>query len=240
MFPENPHTFISVRAGYRGDFVYNRKLQDINHTIDTYSLYCNEGVFTMNFCQCVDIYAFCGSCSQNLDSKYSSSAGTPNYETVNFETKSIWGAGGKITLWCQNWGCNYGTTYLGLDACYEKTVTENSETWLHNDTIVTGGGAAIVPATATYYEWQVACMLGHKVAKVTPYVAIKWSAARASLTGQRDHGSTVTTSLLSATSQRHLGWAVGATFVDWGCVAITAEARFVDEKAATISADIRF
>ncbi len=229
----------SLRAGYRGDFVFDRKLESGrtgfgSGTIDTYSLYTNAGVLTLNLWDRLDIYGVWGATSQDLSTKLQDTAGTASYDEINFETKSIWAVGAKAVLWCWNWGCNCGTTTLGADANYESVSSANAQTWVKNGAVSTH--ATRTTAATRYKEWQVSLGLAHRVALLTPYVAVKWSSAHANAGGRFN----ATSELPGLKSQRHWGWALGTTLVDAGRMTVSGEARFVDEKAATVTAEFRF
>jgi hypothetical protein len=227
----------SIRAGYHGDFVYNRKLKDASHTIDEYALLTNAGVLTLNLWDRIDLYGVAGATAQDLVSKYTNSAGTVRFLDANFETKTLWAVGAKLMLWCWNWGCNCGTSYLGADVNYERVNRANSQSWTDNKTEVIVSATNVTPATTRFYEWQVSFGWAHKIAFLTPYVAVKWSNARAKMTGACNSGAVV---LQNARSQRHFGWALGTTLVAWDRITVSGEARFVDEKAATTTAEFRF
>lgn len=218
----------SLRAGFRGDYVFNRHLtaQNQNGTapIDSYSMFANEGVLTLNLWDRLDIYGLVGAASQNLVSKIDRGAGTDHYQT-DFETKTIWGVGIRATILEGNWGC-CGTSYLGADVNYEGIATANSTTQLYNGA---PDYAANGYSSAHYREWQASVQIGHRIAMLTPYIAAKWSNARVSIPN-----------LPATNANRHWGWALGASLIDAGRMSVTAEARFVDETAMTITGEFRF
>lgn len=210
----------SLRAGFRGDYVFNRHLSGANgQTIDTFSMFANEGVLTLNLWDRLDIYGLVGAASQDVATKVGAA-----FVQANFETKTIWGVGARATILEGNWGC-CGTSYLGADINYEGISTANATTVLVNGSPSFAGTGT----SSRYREWQVSVQVGHRIAMLTPYIAAKWSNAHIN-----------SPNLSSSNSGRHWGYAVGTALVDAGRMSVTAEARFVDETAMTISGEFRF
>ena len=205
----------SLRAGFRGDYVWNRHFNNV----DGFQLFANEGVLTLNMWDRVDLYGVVGAASQNFTTNVS----TGQYDTADYETSTIWGVGLRATLWETCWGC-CGTTYFGIDGNYEQITSANALRATRNGALQNAYG------TSRFQEWQVSLQAGQRINLLTPYIAIKWSSARASIPGMTN----------AHNSGRHFGYAVGTMLVDAGRMSITGEARFVDEKAATINAEFRF
>jgi hypothetical protein len=214
----------SLRAGFRGDYVFNRNLTGTDgngsHKIDRYSMFANEGVLTLNLWDRLDIYGLVGAASQSLDTNIAD-----RHFTVNYETKTIWGVGARATILEGNWGC-CGTSYLGADVNYEGISTANSSSRTLN-------GAPNYTTnsfgTTRYHEWGASIQVGHRIDLLTPYIAAKWSNAHVGIND-----------LSASNKNRHWGWAVGTSLVDAGRMSVTAEARFIDETAMTINAEFRF
>ena len=215
----DPCSCWSLRAGFRGDYVWNRHLENV----DTFQIFANEGVLTLNLWDRVDVYGLVGAASQN----FTTNTATGHYDTAQFETSTIWGVGIRGILWETCWGC-WGTTYFGIDGNYEQITSSHERGVTHDGSNVRTAG--LYDQDQHYREWQVSLQMGQKICLLTPYVAIKWSSARANIASF--DGAT--------NSHRHFGYAVGTTLADAGRMSITAEARFVDEKAATINAEFRF
>lgn len=208
----------SLRAGFRGDYVFNRHLSSSSsQPLDTFSMFANEGVLTLNLWDRLDIYGLVGAASQTLDTKSGAT-----HVHADYETKTIWGVGARATILECNLGC-CGTSYLGADINYEGIATANATTMLSN------GTPGTTAQTSRFREWQVSVQLGHRIAMLTPYIAAKWSNAHVSIPN------------FSASNRgRHWGYAVGTALVDAGRMSVTAEARFVDETAMTITGEFRF
>jgi len=230
-----------VKFGYRGDFVFNKHFRDEFTHVDHFNLYANEGVLTINLWDRLDIYGFVGAASFDIDTVAQDglAPATGDYFIAHSNTTTIGGVGIKAILWETCWG-NCGTTYVGLDAQYE---------WMSparlNRVSIEGANAATNNSSRRYKEGQVALGISHRICNLVPYVAIKWSKARAN-NGGLPVGVVVplavgdTVNISPYRSQRSFGYAFGVSLVDAGRMSVTAEARFIDETALTIAGDIRF
>lgn len=227
----------SLRAGFRGDYVFNRGLENPAQPIDRYSLYSNAGVLTLNLWERIDIYGLVGSCSQNFQSKFAITPPVAAAVSVDYETRTIWGAGIKLILWEWDWTCHCGRSFLTAGFDYESVSSANANTFVGNGVLL---NTVAIPAN-NYRESQVTLAFGHRIKKLIPYIAGKWSNARANVNTSTvgvGGGSTLTMQTMS--SEQHFGYAIGASLVDVGRMTVTAEARFVDEKAMTITGAFRF
>ncbi len=218
----------SLRAGFRGDYVFDRHLSSGNLNgfgVNTYSIFANEGVLTFNLWDRLDIYGLVGAASQSLDLVATPDLVTQHSYQANYSTGTIWGVGARATILEFNLGC-CGTSYLGADVNYESIGTVSSSS------LLVDGKPAAAPSFGgvQYKEWQVSVQLGHKIAMLTPYIAAKWSNAHVNFGNVAG----------ASNSGRHWGYAVGVALLDAGRMSVTAEARFVDESAMTITGEFRF
>ena len=207
-----------LRAGFRGDYVFNRPLKNQTNQPVSSHLYANEGVLTLNIFDRIEVYSFVGGATQGTESTIGSVD-----EITQYESQTIWGVGIRGILYKSRcFGC-LGTTFFGVDANYESMKDANPTTTLQN------GSPIANSVTSHFREWQVSLQLGQKIKFLTPYIAIKGSSA-----------INILSTNVELRSQQHFGYAVGVSLADAGRMSITAEARFVDEKAATIDAEFRF
>ena len=230
-----PDSCWSLRAGFRGDYVFDRKLEDAVHSINNYSLFSNEGALTLNLWNRLDIYGFVGATSQNLASVYPGTLFS-SFDEVAYTTETIWGVGGKWVFWEWDWTCHCGRSFLALDANYESVSSANPAQSLVNKTPLSGF------PEVSYHETQVSLAWGHRVKNLIPYIAVKWSNARANMptTSVVDDGEQENTQVLQDLKNRNSwGWALGCSLVDVGRMTVSAEARFVDEKAMTVTGSFR-
>lgn len=119
-------------------------------------------------------------------------------------------------------------------------------------------------AKINYSEWQAGLGLTYKIGFFAPYTGIKFSQAKFKMhglhvkqsgdvpnpvfpatpgaavnTGNRAFQS-VSLKLNNLRSRKVCGFVVGTSLVDLDCIAVTAEARFVDEQAVYVSGIFRF
>lgn len=232
--------FFGLKLGYRGDFVFNKSFNVNGTSIRHFDLFANEGVLALNLWDRVDIYGFVGAASfdteatpqdPNLGSQF-------DYFTSHSQTRTIVGFGVRATVWELCW-LNCGTTFLGIDAEYE---------WMGNTPIsyasIQGVNANTNNRSRSYREGQVALAVGHKINHWVPYVALKWSNARANASGAIGASGSVTPGsvlyLGKYHASNHWGFAAGLTIVELKRLEVTVEARFVDETAMTVCGEFRF
>ena len=154
----------SLRAGFRGDYVFDRKLSSTaNVTSNRTSIMSNEGVLTLNFWDRLDIYGLVGATSGQVSEIY--------YEPVFRTSSAIWGVGARATILEYNFGC-CGTSYLGADINYQSIGSFNA-----SESTFNGHPLAGTPITGRYKETQISLQIGHRIAMLTPYIAAKWSNA---------------------------------------------------------------
>jgi hypothetical protein len=93
------------------------------------------------------------------------------------------------------------------------------------------------------YEFQASLGISYRICRLIPYLAVKYSYARSKL-----NAPAVTPVQFPAVFNPYLhfqnrgcvGFVVGATLVAAEACQVTAEGRFIDERALTITADFRF
>ena len=229
----------SLRAGFRGDYVFDRKLSSTaNVTSNRTSIMSNEGVLTLNFWDRLDIYGLVGATSGQVSEIYYEPVFRTSLSAEATTTSStIWGIGARATILEYNFGC-CGTSYLGADINYQSIGSFNAPESTFN-----GHPLAGTPITGRYKETQISLQIGHRIAMVTPYIAAKWSNAMSSI----EYGSYNYLQQTVPAGQEglrntgnHWGYAVGVLLIDAGRMSVTAEARFIDEKAMTIMGEFRF
>ncbi|MDR3623595.1 MAG: hypothetical protein P4L16_00440 [Chlamydiales bacterium] len=231
--------FWGLKLGYRGDFVFNRHY-NVNGTDVAFALFANEGVIALNMWDRVDIYGFIGSASFNTEAHPQD----PNLGTLfdafttRSRTRTIGGLGVKATIWEICW-LGHGITYIGIDAQYEwMGKTSIDKATIQGINVNTNG------VGRSYREGQVSLGVGHKIGTWVPYIAGKWSNARANASGQVGAEGSLTPGTVLNLGKYHAssqwGLAVGVSLVDAKRMLVTAEVRLIDETAMSIAADFRF
>jgi major outer membrane protein len=245
---------LSVRAGFWGDYVFNRHMEtkwgtynniayggsfSKNDEIPQFSIYKNQGVLTLNWCNWIDVYGLLGSANfyqQGTALIVDTLAGTVY---MNYSPATCYGVGGRVTLFeCGFWGFGIESQYFGSNPKLNSFEFGNTALVFYPDDV----------RASSYNEWQVGLGASYRLEgygnSLVPYVAIKFAGSNLkqnneSYLGENfDEIDTLTQGDLK--NSKTVGFAVGmtATSIDKG--GITVEGRFGDEKAAFVNGQIRF
>jgi major outer membrane protein len=235
--------FVTVKVGYYGDYVFDRHLEAKIpgaewKGLHTTKLNTNAGLIAVDLFNRGEFFAALGGSNLFLHTR-ARSLGSPS--TFDFiletETKFSWSIGGNGILW------KYGPFSLGAEAQYFsfrpriRNIRFETLNVLYTDRI-----------NVKYDEWQLGAGIAYsfyisECATFVPYLGVEWSYAYGdfgdfflsdpfftafTLRGQRFQ------------TEKHFGYAIGLSFVGCGMWELTAEARFVNEKACHIKAAVRF
>lgn len=212
---------VSLRAGYQGDFVFDRRLKDL----DDAEINTNAGTVTLNINKKVDIYGIFGATDGTFEETYNSTK--VKYGT---DTAFSWGVGAKAILF------EYKDTIVGLDGKYF-----NAEPDL--DKVIIGGvtldlpNADITEAKVEYDEYQIALGVAQKINMFVPYGGVKYSRAKGKLAvtylGTKYESD-------DAKNKDEVGLFIGCSILPLKNVSLNLEGRFLDEEALMVSGQIRF
>lgn len=248
----------SVRAGFYGDYVFNRHLRNRARNgngnraqLEHSHIYTNAGYFALNFWDRFDLFATLGATRLFLDGNQSTFGPFVNVLTGDFgarveiesRTEFSWSVGGRGTLW------ECGCTALGIEGQYFRTEPRVSR-------ITLGSLFSTYPTSAApylrseYSEWQVGLGVSHRINILAPYVAVKWAGSRLHwqnggtiAVGAVDVDGVLVPNLITLNdmiNRLHWGFAVGVSLVDCEKAALTVEGRFGDEQALYVNGQIRF
>lgn len=246
----------SFRAGYYGDFVFQRSMEIDRHEasdfIENTEIFTNAGYLILNIWDRLDLFATLGATNIFLDTNASSfrlsstALLSGNRFELETETAFSWSIGARVILW------QCGCTYLGAEAQYFASHPDIERVSLHTPL----GSAGPSPTNSAYpddnislkyREWQFGLALAHRINNLIPYVGIKWAHAqmdmddaRFTFIGITDPSATATINLHDLESRKDVGYAIGVTLTDCSKKSLTIEARFADEKALHINGQIRF
>lgn len=231
----------SFRFGFYGDYVFNRHLRRRNSAggtgrgpvIERSTINTNAGYLALNFMNRFDVFTTLGVTRFHLDTN-SSAFSTADGLRFHLDSHSnfSWSVGARLTIW------ECGCTALGIEGQY-FAVNPEIDNLVVADTFTLSPGNFDI----NYNEWQVGLGLSHRIGLLVPYVAVKYSRVHTRFTG-----TTFDIAALGETfifpqrlrSDKRWGYAVGTTLVDFYKMNVTAEARFADEKALYVNAQIRF
>ncbi|MCH9627270.1 MAG: Major outer membrane porin [Chlamydiales bacterium] len=213
----------NVRVGFYGDYVFNRHLELTRAgggNFEGAELYTNAGLITLNLFNRLDLFTTLGVTKSlynaNIDSFGGASGGRIQVESDPAFSYSL-GLTGLI------WQCD--RLYVGGEAQYFHFSPDIKRTTL------LGFMSEYEPGSIKYKEWQLGLGASYRIGYLVPYVGIKWARARQRLPADAN------TDLKSA---KCWGYAIGVTLTDCGMAALTVEARFADEKALNLNAQLRF
>lgn len=226
----------SLRAAFRGDYVYDRVMDSASNSLSYYNLYANEGILTLNIRKRCDLYGFAGRARQGFAGIFVNSVGIKGEVAVSCPSQLIWGFGIKGLLW-QTYDCYHRPkSFLSLSLDYESIKKANSSGCTVNGSLAN----ARTLESLLYTETQVSLAWAYKIDFLVPYVALTWNNARANmpLSSITAEGGSFVISQIK--NRRSWGWVLGTNLVSASCMTIAAEARFITEKALTVVASIRF
>lgn len=227
---------VSLRLGFYGDYVFNRKLQlngPTDSRIDDFELFTNAGLIVLNFWERLDIYTTLGATNMALSTN-ALDFGLIGLGRLYLETESdfSWSVGVRGILW------ECGCTTVGLDARYFRTSPDIKRITV-NETF----SAYPEDLELEYREWQVSLGVSHRINMFVPYVAVQWSKVDVDFDGDPFLIPGITVAALSPRDleERHQwGYAVGVSLVDCDIMTLNVEGRFRNEKAISVNAQIRF
>lgn len=246
----------SFRVGFYGDYVFQRHLQAIANNgcedyFDNSTITTNAAYLVANFWDRVDIFGTIGASSWSVDGNSSSFATDANtipgggganvvpiglLTTVDSTTDFSWSVGLRGTIW------ECGCTSIGAEVQYFQFHSDIMR--VATDSSGNANYGLVYPFNDTvnskYSEWQVGLGASHRINCFVPYVAVKWSYAQLTLDKALVPLNNVQYELPNAHLANRWGYAVGVSVVDCEKAAITGEARFGDETAASITGQFRF
>lgn len=238
----------SLRIGYYGDFVFNRKLRVDQHDrrkeIRRTRIMTNAGYLAFNMWNRFDLFGTLGATGLKIDTPEKaflvrlSGVDTGYSEfVVDVETDLSWSIGVRGTIWeCGSFGLGAEAQYFACDSGvnFIENVFDPTPTYLED-------------ADTRYQEWQFGVGATYSIpicectTFVVPYIGIKWARARFKMgdfSTRDDIGNIF--QLFNLKNDHDFGYAVGITLVGNQRWSFTAEARFRDELAAHLNSQFRF
>jgi major outer membrane protein len=235
----------SLRAGYYGDFVFNRRMEvdDFNGQdpdIRKMWIATNAAYLAFNLWDRIDIFSTLGQTKIYLETP-----GTaflledPLWVNLPIriatDTSFSWSLGARATLW--QCGC-FG---LGAEVQYFRNR-------MHLNYFERESSAPIYisDARALYREYQIGFGAAYKIAIAEcstfaiPYAAVKWSRAKLNMGDYLVIIDETIYQLHRIENHSTVGAAVGVTLLGCEQWSFTAEARFADEIALHINSQTRF
>jgi len=213
---------ISIKAGYEGDWVFDRMLKTGGHAIDRFHILMNQGVVSIGFLDRIELYGSVGSFSAQFWNRPREDGFMRDYGTHD-----RWTTGGGLKIILTQWD----STTLGVDGKYQYAAPQIA--WTTVDGISIASRSHLV-----YQEWQVSLALSHTIDIFTPYIGATYSNVHATVSGA--HGIGLAHAHFRAVNRNKFGMAVGCGLCSGRKVDLTFEARFFDEQAVVAAGNIKF
>ncbi len=212
---------VSVRAGYQGDFVFDRRLKDL----DDAEINTNAGTVTLNINKKIDVYGIFGATDGTFEETYGSTK--VKYET---DTAFSWGVGAKAILF------EHKDTVIGLDGKYFNAEPDLDKVTI-NGVSYDKASLGITDAKVEYDEYQIALGVAQKINMFVPYGGVKYSRAKGKATvtysGTKYESD-------DAKNKDDIGLFIGCSILPLKNISLNVEGRFLDEEALMVSGQIRF
>ncbi len=228
----------SVRVGFYGDYVFNRHLEfddpqgdDIEHT----EIFTNAGYLALNMFNQFDLFATLGATNLFIDTNagsYNNLELDGRRLEIKTETHFSWSIGTRATLFeCGCWGVGLEGQYFRAEPKITR-ITHSATFSVYPDDI-----------SLRYREWQVGLGVSYKINLFVPYIAVKWSWAKASMENREiifpdEEGASIF--LHNLENKKLWGYAVGVSLVDCNQASMTLEGRWGSEKAVYVNGQVRF
>lgn len=247
--------FGSVRYGYYGDFIYQKRMQisdrdvsEFGSQIDQSSFYTNGGFATLSFFNRVDFSVGIGATSFEIQTPGNSFSTTVRQSVDLYPLVEIHGHPSTSWFLSGNWAV-YSTNCMamGVSGMYFKSNPRmnralvliggdmSSQTYMDNkpqvDLIAWQGAGSI--------SWWLP-LSNTNTSGFSPYISYRYSEMSVNF-----HKKVISTGVVEATFSkieqvRNAGVSLGVTILANDCASVTIEGRWHDEQALHVDTQIRF
>jgi major outer membrane protein len=227
----------SFRVGFYGDYVYNYHMEvdrhDHHDNIHDTEIWTNAAYLAFNMFDRFDFFATLGTSEFEIYTprKAFGGSGDNDFETIKTDTDFSWSIGIRATLWeCGCLGIGGEAQYFSACPDINFVKRENSDPDYRD-----GDGFE-------YQEWQIGFGAAYRIniascaTALVPYLGIKWGRAWIDMGNIESNGLTIH----DLRSDKLFGYAFGITLLGCNKASVTAEARFIDEKALYVNGQFRF
>jgi hypothetical protein len=227
----SPSVGFNFRLGYEGNFVSDRKLKqeiDSDKRINKFSHFLNSGTCTLTFLDRLDVFATYG--KGYIKANWIKEENENEFSYIEIETKDkiAWSVGTKIIFF------EWGDTSLSAGGSYSYTEPNLSWYSIGPETFKS------VDNKIKYDQLQATLGISHKIDMFYPYIAAKYSKAKAELNIKDvsigDSGS----NFLKMESKDLFGLVLGCSFSSEKYFMLNLEVSMIDEQAFSVSCDFKF
>ena len=240
---------LSVRAGYYGDYVFDRKLHvekkgSFGRNFIQTKVYTNAGYLTVNLWERLDIFTTLGGTKISIENDQNSWTERrepfPEDTFLLFNDAFSWSIGGRAAL--LKWGC----WTCGLEGQYFTAYPKRAKNLNYIDSIV-----RYINIPSTYNEWQIGGALSYEINSLSPefvlvpYFGIKGGHARlstekATFRTINFSGTALRATVFNSKSKFTWGFPIGITLLLNHRFDFTLEGRYGDETAFSVMTQARF
>jgi hypothetical protein len=220
--------WFGIKTGYEYDHVFSKSLRMAKgckkKNVDDFKLSSNLGVLTFSICDRAELYGKAGVTQLSFSDR-------PHHGTkIHYDADNhfSWGVGGRAILGF------WGNIFFGIEASYQPTSSP-----LHSID-VSGHSYRTEGAKIDYREWQVALATAYKFKLFAPYVGVQYTDVRARASHLKSLSAFFPTHHFILKNQKEFGLFLGCTIAPERLFSFNCEARFLNETAITLSADLRF
>ena len=165
----SPASWYNLRIGYEGEYTQNRKLEtDKNETIDNFEQWLHSASLTVNLLNRLDLFGTFGEAS--IKTNWLISEEVNSYSLIAVESKfdKAWSLGAKAIFF------EWGDIFLSAGGRYYRTKPKIR---------LVSKEAEVTPVShyhINFWQWNVDLGLAYKIDMLIPYIAAKYSKAKAS------------------------------------------------------------
>lgn len=236
----------SIRLGFYGDFVFDRHMQidtrESNAHLHKTSINTEAAYIAFNAWNRIDIFGTLGATNIQFEAP-ERTFGNPvpfnDYTVLETDTDFSWSIGIRATLW--EWGC------LGVGAEAQYFSARPHVNFAHNLGRVDALSYQPNNVILKYREWQIGLGVAYRIniicegTALIPYFAVRVGRATMNLDNLAIIISAgAPNTFFNLESDDNWGYAAGVTLLGCNKISVTAEARFITEKAFYINSQFRF
>jgi hypothetical protein len=218
----------SIRLGYQRDWTFNEKFSGtnlVNSKFSGFSSLMDQGVVTLNILDRYDAYFTTGAIQYKLQQELSSN------QNVSYQTDDHWtfGAGGRVLI------LKYSKLSLGLDGKYQYSYPKIDEIEKNGTTVIPNDNSSVL-----IHGWQIGASLGYRVDIFSPYLGVKYLRQVASFNNLPEGLISPFDNAFKAKNENNFGFFVGVLISSGHDFSIGIESRMIDERALSLTLDLKF
>lgn len=229
--------FVAVKVGYVGDLSWRahfktedeRKIAGTSVRENHFKSKRSRGASQMHFAALsfnvlnqVEAYGFCGA----MRCRFSH---TPQYDHIRRKYKTpfhpAWGGGLRVI------GFYWKRATLGFDGKYLFSNLPITSVRFYNRSVATDGCWEV-------RRWQVAGALSYQISCFVPYIGMRYSEIRDKI--RHVSRAELPFDAFKLKNRQRIGGTVGCGFFPGNYYTINVEGRFYDERAVSVSFDLKF